>query len=289
MFPAESPMADAVVVSDIHLGSDICQAEALVDFLSGLVAADPKPARLILNGDVFDSLNFHRLKKRHWKALSLIRKLSDQIEIIWIIGNHDGAAQDLSQLLGVAVHDDCVLESGGRRILLQHGHQHDRFLDDHPIVTFFADCLYWLFQAIDPSHRIARFSKRSSKIFLRCAEQIEEGARHTARRRQCDVVCCGHTHLPLAVEGGDVHYFNSGSWCEKPCTYLVVSDGVVTLVEHDHDGPVPEVEGEPESVETAVLVEETSGIEAPGVPADAADDAEYEAGAVDLEPELVPR
>jgi UDP-2,3-diacylglucosamine pyrophosphatase LpxH len=250
---------------------------------------------------VFDSLNFHRLNKRHWKVLSLIRKLSDQIEIIWIIGNHDGAAQDLSHLLGVAVLDDHEFESGGRRILLQHGHQHDRFLDDHPLVTFLADCLYWFFQAIDPSHRIARFSKRSSKIFLRCAEKIEEGARHAARRRQCDVVCCGHTHLPLAVEAGDVHYFNSGSWCEKPCTYLVVSDGVVTLAEHDYVGKPAVGDDHSESVATtehgaepahdegaSLLAEAAGGAETDGeVEREAVFPSEAETG--EREPELVSR
>ena len=56
--------------------------------------------RLILNGDVFDSIDFRRLKKSHWKVLSLLRKLSDELEIIWLCGNHDGSAEVVSHLLG---------------------------------------------------------------------------------------------------------------------------------------------------------------------------------------------
>lgn len=69
-------------------------------------------AKLILNGDVFDSIDFRRLKKNHWKVLSLIRKLSDHLEIIWLCGNHDGSAELVSHLLGVSVQDEYILHSG---------------------------------------------------------------------------------------------------------------------------------------------------------------------------------
>ena len=52
---------------------------------------------------MFDSIDFRRLSKNHWKVLSLIRKLSDQIDIIWLYGNHDGSAEIISHLLGVTV------------------------------------------------------------------------------------------------------------------------------------------------------------------------------------------
>jgi len=223
-------MPDAVVLSDLHLGSDICQAEALATFLAGL--ADDRPERLILNGDIFNSMNFGRLKKWHWRVLSQIRKLSDRIETVWIVGNHDGPAEDVSHLLGVSVHDEYTLMSGGRRILFQHGHQYDRFIDDHPILTALADVAYWFFQTIDPSHRIARFSKRSSKTFLRCVKKVEAGAVEYAHRHGFDAVCCGHTHHAAVEVTGPVHYFNGGSWCERPCTYLTVDEGEIRLLSH---------------------------------------------------------
>src|SRR5438128_1025061 len=99
-------MLDAVILSDLHLGSDNCQARRVCRMLERIVEGELVTARLILNGDVFDSIDFRRLNKAHWKVLSLLRKLSDQVEIIWLCGNHDGSAEIVSHLLGVTVMDD---------------------------------------------------------------------------------------------------------------------------------------------------------------------------------------
>src|SRR5262249_48339602 len=83
-------MLDAVMLSDLHLGSDNCQAHSLCELLEVIKDEVLPTTRLILNGDVFDSIDFRRLNKSHWKVLSLIRKLSHRLEIVWICGNHDG-------------------------------------------------------------------------------------------------------------------------------------------------------------------------------------------------------
>lgn len=222
-------MADALVISDLHLGSDNCQAKELTRFLEEIEDGSRPTDRLILNGDVFDSIDFRRLKKHHWKVLSLLRKLSDQIEIIWINGNHDGPAEIISHLLGVEVRDELILESGDKRILFHHGHRFDKFIDDHPIITAVADTIYrWLLR-FDSSHYFARSAKRKSKIFLRCSEKIETRSLEYARKFACDAVCCGHTHLPVANETGPIAYFNSGCWTERPCHFLTVDDGRIEL------------------------------------------------------------
>lgn len=222
-------MVDAIVISDLHLGSDNCEAERLVHFLETIRSGERPARRLILNGDVFDSIDFRRLKRRHWKVLSLIRKMSDEIEIVWINGNHDGPSDIVSHLLGVAVEDEFIVESGGRRFLFLHGHRFDKFIERHRITTWLADRIYRLLQKLDPSHGFARWAKRSSKIFLRCAAKIETESREYARSRGCDAVCCGHTHVPAEKRDGEVPYFNSGCWTEKPCHYLIVENGSVSV------------------------------------------------------------
>ena len=117
-------MFDAVIVSDTHLGSENCQARELTRFLDRILDGEMRTQRLILNGDVFDSIDFRRLKKHHWKVLSLLRKLSDRVEISWINGNHDGPAEIFSHLLGVEVRDEMILKSGGRKILLAGQRDH---------------------------------------------------------------------------------------------------------------------------------------------------------------------
>jgi UDP-2,3-diacylglucosamine pyrophosphatase LpxH len=222
-------MLDAVILSDLHLGSDNCQAHALCTLLQGIAKDEIPTAQLILNGDVFDSIDFRRLKKSHWKVLSLIRKLSDRIDIVWVCGNHDGSAEIISHLLGVSVRDEYILESGSRRVLLFHGHIYDDFMDNHPILSWLGDVIYAFLQWIDSTHHLAKVAKKSSKSFLRCAQKIMEGAMSRAAGQDCDAVCCGHTHHATVNTEGPVHYYNSGCWTELPCTYLTVADGQIEL------------------------------------------------------------
>lgn len=225
-----SAMYDALILSDIHLGLDNCESKELISLLELIERRELVTKRIILNGDVFDSFDFRRLKKSHWKVLSLIRKMSDWIEITWINGNHDGPAEVVSHLLGVEVCDELILESGSKRILLHHGHRFDEFTEKHVFISHVADFFYRLLQKIDSSHHIARTAKRRSKIFLRSTEKIRRKSIELAAKMNCNAVCCGHTHDPVcgAHESG-IQYFNSGSWTERPCHYLTVRDGQLRL------------------------------------------------------------
>lgn len=218
---------DAIIISDIHLGSPVCQAKLLAIFLDRLYSKALLVDELILNGDVFDSWDFRRLKKSHWKVLSMLRHLSDKMHIVWINGNHDGPADIVSHLLGLDVADQYSFESGNKRILALHGHQFDEFITQRPVTTFLADAAYRALQMLDPSFRLARHAKRASKTFLRCSELIERKAIEYAKRHDCDIVCCGHTHLELS-HPGEVSYYNSGCWTESPCSYLAIDEGEVT-------------------------------------------------------------
>lgn len=226
-------MLDAVVLSDIHLGSRNCQAARVSELLGRVAGGDLPAARLILNGDVFDSLDLRRLAPSHWRVLSQLRDLPDRgVETVWLAGNHDGPASALSGLLGVSVLDEYVLESGGRRLLVLHGDAFDSFLARRPKITAAADRVYRLLQRLDPSHRLARLSKHTSKTFIRCAGAVEAGAVALARQRNCSAVLCGHTHHACSSHADSaVAYYNSGCWTELPCTYLTVRDGAVAL--HD--------------------------------------------------------
>lgn len=233
--PPVERYVDAVVISDIHLGSDNCQAKPLIAFLQSILDGELRTERLIINGDVFDSIDFRRLKKTHWKVLSQIRHLSDKMEVVWIAGNHDGSAEIVSHLLGVKVLEETIVRSGGREILVIHGHAFDEFIEDHPVLTWLADLGYYLLQKIDRTHYVARLAKKKSKIFVRCVDKIRTGARKLAEQMGCDGVICGHTHAaevsePSAEE--PVGYYNSGCWTENPSTYLLVDEGVVELCEY---------------------------------------------------------
>ena len=214
---------DAIIISDLHLGSTVCQSEQILKFLYQIENDELLTKQLILNGDVFDSWDFRRLCKQHWKILSAIRSMSDHVQVTWINGNHDGPAEIVSNLLGCSVAEEIIFQSGDKRILALHGHSFDDFITDHPIVTFVADRFYQWLQKIHIYW--SRHAKKCSKTFLRCSKKIEQDAKIYAKKLKCDIVCCGHTHLELEHE----NYFNSGCWTELPCSYLSVYKGQVKL------------------------------------------------------------
>src|SRR4051812_3632980 len=86
--PPQAPLYDCLVISDLHLGSDVCQARLLENFLEW---AATRTRELVINGDIFDDLNFKRLTKRHFACLKVIRRNSDRddFRLIWVRGNHD--------------------------------------------------------------------------------------------------------------------------------------------------------------------------------------------------------
>ncbi len=223
------PLLDAIVISDLHLGSAVCQARHISDFLTDIADGRLRTQRLILNGDIFDTIDFRRLSPEHWQIFSLLRRLAFEITVIWLAGNHDGPLGQISHLLGIEVKAEYSFKSGEESVLVLHGDIFDDFIDTHPRITFLADAGYRFLQWIDRSHRFARYAKRNSKLFLRCIGKIRDGAISRAELGQYSVVCCGHTHHPEVRTDGPVRYYNSGSWTEHPCTYISVTDGVVRL------------------------------------------------------------
>lgn len=107
---------DAIIISDIHLGSDVCQAKLLISFLEK-INNENLTKQLILNGDFFDNMDFRRLKKNHWRVLSMIRKISSKIKVVLLLGNHDGSVDVLSHLLGIDFLDEYVFDSGNKKFL----------------------------------------------------------------------------------------------------------------------------------------------------------------------------
>ena len=217
---------DALVISDLHLGSPNCQVNDLLYFLENIHDTQ----YLVLNGDVFDSMDFTRLGKKHWKVLSTLRKLSDKIKIIWIAGNHDGPAEVLSHLVGLNVEREFIFKSGDNSILFLHGDVFDSFLTEHPFLTWLGDLLYLFLQKIDRSHYFARAAKHNSKVWLHCTKKIKAGATKRAVRHQCQIVCVGHTHHAEQDCCNGIVYFNSGCWTERQSTYLAIENGHVEIV-----------------------------------------------------------
>lgn len=225
--PAELPY-DCLVISDLHLGSDVCQAKLLEEFLDWACA---RARELVINGDIFDDLNFKRLRKSHFACLRVIRRNSDRddFRLIWIRGNHDGPADIVSHIVGVEILDEYIYDNGQVRLLILHGDQFDTFVTDHGWLTEIGCGIFYYIQKLAPQ-RAARWVRRISKKWQRNSQLVQRRAIEYARSKGVANVTCGHTHFALEADAGGVHYVNSGTWTEHPpCPFVAVQGPEIRL------------------------------------------------------------
>ena len=175
---------DCLVISDLHLGSDICQAGLLEEFLEW---AGENTHELIINGDIFDDLNFNRLSKRHFACLKMIRRNSDRddLRLVWVRGNHDGPAEVVGHIVGVEVLDEYIFENDRLRLLVLHGDQFDPFVNNYGLLTEIACGLFYYIQKWAP-HHASRYLRRASKKWQRSSILIRDGAVAYAAPRAAD-------------------------------------------------------------------------------------------------------
>ncbi len=223
---------NTLIVSDIHLGSPFARPKEVLELLQGF-----NFKRLILLGDIFDDLNFKRLKKEHWNLLSYIRKLSNpgkNIEVVWVEGNHDeGLIDKLSHLIGIEAYSEYEFEISGNKIIAVHGHQFDRFLNENIFISNISSFIYNKIQKYDRENQaLSRFIKRKSKGWLRLSHKVADSAIEYAKKKNRDTVICGHTHQTLQKNTGGIKYFNTGCWTDIPSTYITIDfEGNVRISE----------------------------------------------------------
>jgi len=218
-----------LVISDIHLGSPVSKVKSLAKVLK-----NEKYNHLVLNGDIFDNKYIHRYKKRHWNILSLLRKISKKKKVTFIIGNHDLKSKNIIKILGLEFVERLELEVNNKKMLFIHFHQFDPFIFKHPGLTSFAEQVYYFFQSIDRSKRFSRWLKRTSKSFLKIKTNIRTKAINYIKDKNYDAIFGGHIHFAESFKCPETgkEYYNSGSFCDEPCHYLVInSRGEVTLKE----------------------------------------------------------
>jgi UDP-2,3-diacylglucosamine pyrophosphatase LpxH len=222
------PQYDCLVISDLHLGSDVCQAKLLEEFLEWGVNHSRE---LVINGDIFDDLNFTRLTKRHFACLRIIRRHSDRddFRLVWVRGNHDGPADIVSHIVGVEILDEYIYRNDRIELLILHGDQFDTFVTNFTMLTDLACTLFYYIQKWMP-HRASRWIRRISKRWQRNGPRVASGAVEYARSQGYKYVTCGHTHLPGEAEANGVRYVNSGTWTEHaPCPFVAVQGDHVRL------------------------------------------------------------
>ncbi len=208
-----------LILSDFHLGSKVSDSKKIIAFLKTF-----EFKKLIILGDIFEDLNFKRLKTTDWELISLIGHRAKKCKVIWVEGNHDkGLAKIFASLTGARVYKLYKWKYENKKFMAIHGHQFDSFLVENALISFLANQVYNFIQLIDfKDKRISRSVKRKSKGWLRLSEKVAGRALLFAKLNGIDCIFCGHTHKSNQAKSGQIDYYNCGCWTDIPATYITL-------------------------------------------------------------------
>ncbi len=239
----------SIFLSDIHLGTRGCQADALLDFLR-----EHDSEHLFLVGDIIDFWSMKRsiqwTPTQNTVVQKVLRRARHGEKVIFIPGNHDEALREYDNTLfgDILIANEWVhTTADGRRFLLVHGDVFDQVTRYHRWVAVLGDIAYdflvrvnaWLSLLrrtlrISGYWSLAGYAKRKIKSAVNFIYDFEDSVIHAVRERGLDGVICGHIHSAALKEVDDLVYINCGDWVDS-CTAIVEhTDGRLELVEWGH-------------------------------------------------------
>ncbi len=223
-----------IFISDTHLGTRGCKAEALADFL-----AHNECGTLFLVGDIVDGW---QLKRRwYWNeaqsrvVAEILAKADNGTRVIFVPGNHDEFARDYAGRLfgGIEIVNETIHETAeGLRLLVLHGDRFDGVIATAKWLAHLGDWAYgvalsWndLLFAVRkrlglPYWSLSAWLKHKVKNAVEYISRFEEAVAAEAEKRNVDGVVCGHIHHAEIRRIGGVLYLNDGDWVES-CSALV--------------------------------------------------------------------
>lgn len=233
----KKPYYRAIFLSDLHLGTKDCQAEALLAFLKS-VRCDT----LYLLGDIVDLWAMSKLS--HWPqshsdvVRAVLSKARRGTRIVYIPGNHDRPLRHhVKQVFGnIELQREGVHETiSGQRYWLIHGDDFDSHVRCNRLLELIGDKSNdWLVRINRhlnrlrarlglPYFSLAGYIKQRIGKARAYIERYEQAVAEETARRGFDGVICGHIHVAAAKDLAGVAYRNNGDWVET-CSALVEDD-----------------------------------------------------------------
>ena len=238
----------SIFISDVHLGTRGCQAEALIEFLK-----KNDCDRLYLVGDIIDGW---QLKHRHYWPQShsdVVRRVLTAAKrgtkVYYVLGNHDEFLRkwltwDLRFGRIKIVNQQDHVGINGKTYLVTHGDMFDAVMrKDLKWLAHLGDVMYnaliWLNTKMNvvrkwfgmPYWSLSKYLKSKTKQALNFVDNFEENLAQYAKKRGYDGVICGHIHTAAQKDIDGVEYINTGDWVES-CTAIVETwEGEFQLLE----------------------------------------------------------
>ncbi|WP_195796618.1 UDP-2,3-diacylglucosamine diphosphatase [Kinneretia sp. DAIF2] len=234
-----------VWISDLHLGTPGCQAQALLEFLRQVECE-----QLFLVGDIIDGWQLRR--SWYWPQAhndvvqKLLRKARKGCRVIFIPGNHDEFARRYldHSFGGIEVAEDWLhVTADGRRLWITHGDLFDGVVQCARWLALLGDQAYeftlklnrWLNSARArlglPYWSLSKYLKLKVKRAVSYVSDFETALAREAKKRGADGVVCGHIHHAELREIEGVLYANDGDWVESLTALVEHADGRLEILD----------------------------------------------------------
>lgn len=257
-----------LVISDLHLGNPFSKAKRpTVEFLNW---AGANGYDIAINGDGFEiaQVSFTRIAKDVPEVFHALKSYTARgRSLYYVIGNHDIVLENfLNDWGGFKMAPFLNVQSGGKRIRIEHGHLYDPAFVNNPELYEFLTWAAGLALQLHPGfYRLwmafekfkARFlwggkdiKKLAASKDIKDLQAAIEGAplsripgEHPAFReaalelsqRGFDSIIFGHTHHAGEVElETGARYYNSGSWL-MGTPFISIEQGRVTVERWSRD------------------------------------------------------
>jgi UDP-2,3-diacylglucosamine pyrophosphatase LpxH len=232
-------------ISDVHLGTPGCRADALLDFLKHLDCRT-----LFLVGDIVDGWQLRR--QWYWPQAhndvvqKLLRKVRKGTRVILVPGNHDEFARAFvgHEFGGIEVAEDWLhVTADGRTLWVTHGDLFDGVIQCAKWLAYLGDHAYEAtlklnrgFNALRarlglPYWSLSRYLKGKVKRAVAFVGDFEAAVAREARRRGAHGVVCGHIHHAELRDIDGVLYANDGDWVESLTALVEHADGRLEIVD----------------------------------------------------------
>ena len=221
-----------IFISDVHLGTKDCKAEALNNFLKNHTCDT-----LYLVGDIIDAWKIKQNKWR-WKQshTNVVRRILGHAKrntrVVYVIGNHDEFLRPFLQYnlnFGMVEMHNQIEHIGidGKHYLVVHGDLFDGITRLAPWLAILGDKAYDAVLSINSKfnwilHRmgigyfsLSRFLKRKVKKAVDFMFQFETNIAAYCKKKGYDGVICGHIHHAEIKDVDGIVYMNDGDWVES--------------------------------------------------------------------------
>jgi UDP-2,3-diacylglucosamine pyrophosphatase LpxH len=248
--PPASLSLRTVWISDIHLGTPGCQADALLDFLRHTDCDT-----LYLVGDIVDGWQLRRnwyWPQAHNDVLQkLLRKARKGTRVIYVPGNHDEFARSYlgHNFGGIDVAEEWIhTTADGRRLWVTHGDFFDGVVQCAKWLALVGDWAYTLTLRLNvqfnrlrarlglPYWSLSNYLKQRVKRAVSYVSDFESALAREARIRGMDGVVCGHIHHAEMRDIDGILYANDGDWVESLTALCEHPDGRLEIIDWSPSG-----------------------------------------------------